>query len=84
MSVPVETIFENVKELTKELMKNFSSDSSKWFSNSLQSVPNDCMTNKEKENFTETIRNFNEDKMDAMLLNFVRRCLSKTYRTRKI
>ena len=84
MSVPVEIIFENVKEVTKELMTNFPNDSIIWFGNSLQSVPNDCLTIKEKENLKETIRNYNEDKMDAILLNFVRRCLSKSYRTRKI
>ena len=82
MSVPLEPIFENIKELAKELMKNFSEDSIKWFSNSIQNVPLDCMTNKEKEKLTETIRYFNEDKMDAILLNFVRRCLSKSYRMR--
>ncbi len=82
MSVPLNAIYENVRELTKELMKNFNSNSVKWFDNTLQNVPNDVLTSKQKQKFTILLKNFNEEKVDSMLLHFVRRNLSRKYRKR--
>ncbi len=80
LSVPPSIIFENLKDLMKNLMINFPNESKVWFEKYLQTLPQDCLTNTEKEKFIRTIANFNDDLMDDILDNFYRRCLSRLYR----
>jgi hypothetical protein len=80
LSVPPNIIFENLKDLSKNLMENYPHESTIWFENSLRLLPQDCLTNSEKEKFVKAILNYNENVMDDILENFYRRCLSRLYR----
>lgn len=81
MSVPPEVVFENIREVGKDLFINFPSESFKWYADALREVPYDCFTNNEKENFLNLAKSFSEDKADFMFKKLVKRCLSKKQRS---
>lgn len=80
LAVPPNIIFENLKDLTKDLIENYKNECMMWFEKSLVLLPQDCLTNSEKEKFVKTIINYNDNIMDDILENFYRRCLSRLYR----
>ncbi len=80
LSVPPNIIFENLKDLTKDIMESYPNESAIWFEKSLRLLPQDCLTNTEKDKFVKTITNYNENIMDDILENFYRRCLNRLYR----
>ena len=61
-------------------MVNYREESTVWFEKSLKQLPQDCLTNSEKDKFVKAIANYNEDTMEDILENFYRRCLSRLYR----
>lgn len=84
LSVPPNLIYENLKSLLIDLIQNYKSDCLIWFMNGLKEIPADCLTNTEKEKFIRTIENYNENKMEDIIDNFYRRCLSRIYRQKKL
>jgi hypothetical protein len=80
LSVPPSIIYDNLKEMIKNIMIHFPNESTIWFQKYLQTLPQDCLTYSEKDKFIRSISNFNSDIMDDILENFYRRCLSRLYR----
>ncbi len=80
LSVPPNIIFENLKDLAKDIMESYPNESAIWFEKSLRLLPQDCLTNTEKDKFVKTITNYNDNIMDDILENFYRRCLNRLYR----
>jgi len=80
ISVPPSMIFENLKDLIKDLIVNFPNESAGWFERNLKLLPADCLTNSEKDKFLKIIQNYNENAMEDILENIYRRCLSRLYR----
>ncbi len=84
LTVPPKIIYENLKLLLLDLIENYKEDSVVWFMNGLKEIPADCLTNTEKEKFIRSIENYNENKMEDIIDNFYRRCLSRLYRQKKL
>lgn len=80
LSVPASMLFDHLKDLIKSLVRAFPEESALWFSKSLKSLPNDCLTNTEKDKFVKNILNFDDRTMEDTLDNFYRRCLSRLHR----
>jgi hypothetical protein len=80
LSVPPSIIYDNLKEMIKNIMIQYPNEAAIWFQKYLQTLPHDCLTNSEKDKFIRYITNFNSDIMDDILDNFYRRCLSRLYR----
>lgn len=82
-SAPVNPIFEQLKELVGFFINYSPENAYNYFAKNLVGCPSDCLTNKEKENFVNCIRNNDEDEMDNLLEKLVTRSRNKKRRERK-
>lgn len=80
LTSPPQILFDLIKEILKQLMQNFTEETTIWFQKAIQPVPHDCLTNKEKEKFIKLISAYNDDQMDDMLQNFYKRCIRRELR----
>lgn len=83
IAVPPGIIIENLKELIDNLIINFKEECAIWFAENLINIPHDCLTNNEKLDLVNIVKDYNQDHLDELLDNFNRRCLSRFYRKDK-
>lgn len=78
--VPPASITDLLKDLVFDLILYSGELALKTFEKHLVSLPSDCLTDKEKENFISYIRNYNEEKLDQLLDRLIKRCQNKHIR----
>ena len=61
--------------------KKYEKDFSNWFRNSLIDIPNDCLTNSEKEKYFIEMQKFDEEKTKRIFDKIKRRCLNRMFRS---
>jgi hypothetical protein len=79
--VPSDDIYHLIRELVLTFSKTYEFEFSLWFKNSLVLIPNDCLTNSEKEKFSYEMQTYNEDKIKNIFDKIKRRCLNRSFRS---
>ena len=79
--VPSDDIYHLIRELILTFSKTYELEFSLWFKNSLVLIPNDCLTNSEKEKFSYELKSYNEDKVKNIFDKIKRRCLNRSFRS---
>jgi len=79
--VPSDDIYHLLRELILTFSKTYEFEFSLWFKNSLVLIPNDCLTNSEKEKFSYEMQTYNEDKIKNIFDKIKRRCLNRSFRS---
>ena len=84
VNTSVEQIIEEITSLLEEFVFCNRSLASKGMTHYLKDLPNDILTNKEKEMFIELIENYNnkEKEFNKFIDNFISRCINKQNRNR--
>jgi len=82
LTAPPNIIYENIKDLVMNLVSRQQKLCEIYFNEHLKNFPNDVLTNKEKENFVNLIRNFKleEKHFEDYLEILYRRCQNKQRR----
>ena len=81
MYVPSDDIYPLLRDLILVFFKKYEKEFSQWFKNSLILIPNDCLTNSEKEKYLNEIQTYNTDRIKIFFDKFKRRCLNRMFRS---
>jgi len=76
-------IFDYTVDFLFILIKLFREECVQWFTNCIDLIPSDCLTESEKNKLIMSIQNFDEKTTDEQFINFYNRCERRYHRMRK-
>jgi hypothetical protein len=79
--VPSDEIYPSLRDLVIAFSKKYEKAFATWFRSSLVYIPEDCLTNSEKEKFSKEMENFEEEKIKRIFDKMSRRCLNRMFRS---